>query len=449
MRVRPALITVATFLGLIVLGTVAVALVPNRASGHGSLVTAAFTATSAVCVTGLTVVDLAREMDFGGQLLVLVLLQIGGLGVLTVSNWILLTVRRRSGIASTVLTGETYGGIPSISPRELLQRVVLFTFVTEALGALVLYLRFSQDAPAPTALWQAVFHAVSAFCNAGFSIFGDSLHAYRGDVVVNGTIVFLVIAGGIGFVAATDVTEWVRRRIRGDRRRLYFHTRVVLVTSGGLIAFGFVAFLVFEWANAWTGHSAGNEILESFFLSVTARTAGFNTVDTGHLTNMSLLVLLVLMVIGASPGSTGGGVKTSTMAIIWARVRSFILNRPNTELLGHTVPHRTTAKAMAILMIYILVAMLALLAIQATEFGGAPHERSNGAFLDQLFEVISALSTVGLSTGITRNLTDPSLGILMVCMFVGRVGPLVLAASLIGERPRLPYAVPEADVMVG
>ena len=449
LRSRPALLTVLTFLALIGAGTFL--LLGAGFNGHGrpTLMDAAFTSVSAVCVTGLSVVDLSQDMDFTGQLLVLILLQIGGLGVLTLSNWILLALRRRLGLSGSIVTRETYGGIPRIAPRRILASIMIFTFATEAIGALLLYLRFSADAPPGRALWLAVFHSVSAFCNAGFSLFSDSLVGYRSDTAVNLVVMALIITGGIGFVAAVDVVEWFRGRLRGDRRKLGFHTHVVLATSGVLLLFGCAVFLVFEWGNTIAHDSVPQGILESMFLSVTARTAGFNTVETGHLTNMTLLILMLLMMVGASPGSTGGGVKTTTFAIVWTRVRCHISNRVNTEMLGRTVARQITAKAMAMVLLYALTAMLAMIALQATEYGELPHDQTRGAFLEQLFEVISALSTVGLSTGLTTRLSNAGLSVLMACMFIGRIGPLVLAASLIGERKRMPYAEPEGDIMVG
>lgn len=449
LRNRPALLTVLAFAALIVAGTLLLLLVGFRGTEGRTFVEAAFTAVSAVCVTGLTVLDLSQQMDGGGQLVVLILLQVGGLGVLTLSNWILLAVRRRLGLSGSIVTRQTYGGIPRVAPRRMLANIVLFTFVAEAIGTILLYVRFSADEAPGRALWLASFHAISAFCNAGFSLFSDSLIAYRNDMFVNAVIMGLIVVGGIGFVAAVDVMQWIRDRFTGDRRKLGFHTHVVLVSSGLLIAIGCLVFLAFEWGNTIAHESLPRGLMESLFLSITARTAGFNTVDTGHLTNMTLLVLMLLMMIGASPGSTGGGVKTTSFAIIWARVRCHISNRTDTEMLGRTVAREITAKAMAIVLLYALTAMLAMVALQATEYGELPHDATRGAFLEHLFEVISALSTVGLSTGVTTRLTDAGLGVLMACMFIGRIGPLVLAASLVGERTRMPYAQPEGDIMVG
>ena len=450
MRTRPALLVVVAFAVMIVLGTVMLQL-QSLAGGRPEreLITSAFTAVSAVCVTGLTVVDLSRDMGFGGQLAVLILIQIGGLGVLTLSNWVLLSLRGRLGLFGSIVTVDTLGAHPRVSPTVLLRRIVLFTLVSESLGALVLFVRFLGDFDAGRAVWLAIFHSVSAFCNAGFSLFSDSLMAYRDDLVVNLTVMALIVVGGLGFVAAMDVVEQFAAAVRGVRRKLAAHTRVVVAASLLLVVVSALLFLAFEWNNTFAIESAGGELLQSFFLSVTARTAGFNTVDTAHLTNMTLVILIVLMVIGASPGSTGGGVKTTSMVLLWALLRSNLLNRPETEVGHRRVPAELVAKAMALILLYGCVVVVGMVALQATEFGELPHHETRGLFLEHVFEVVSALSTVGLSMGLTARLSDGGLLVLMVLMFVGRVGPLVIAASLIGERSQFDYRLPEADIMVG
>jgi trk system potassium uptake protein TrkH len=326
---------------------------------------------------------------------------------------------------------------------------MLFTLSSEALGALILFLRFSRDFHTGQAVWLAVFHSVSAFCNAGFSLFSDSLMTYREDVVVNFTVMSLIVAGGIGFVAAMDIGEQAAAMVQGVRRKLAVHTRIVVGASLLLIAAGALLFLAFEWNNTFATESAGGEFVQSFFLSVTARTAGFNTVETAHLTNMTLVTLIVLMVIGASPGSTGGGVKTTSMVLQWALLRSHLFNRPHPEVRDRRVPAALVAKATALILLYGCVVVVGMIALQATEFGELPHQATRGLFLEHLFEVVSALSTVGLSVGLTTRLSDGGLLVVMGLMFIGRVGPLVIAASLIGERSQFDYQLPEADIMVG
>lgn len=450
MRLRPALLVVLTFAGLILGGFVVLtALIHPGGQPETGLITAAFTSVSAVCVTGLTVVDLSRDVGFSGQLAVLVLIQIGGIGVLTLSNWVLLSLRGRLGVYGSGVTLDTVGAHSRLSPRMLVSRIVLFTLSTEAIGALVLFLRFLGDFRPQQAIWLAVFHSVSAFCNAGFSLFGGSLMEYRGDLFVNLTVTALVICGGLGFVVATDVAEWVGATLRGTKHRMAVHTRMVLTTTLILILAGTLVFLIFEWNNTFSTESFGGEFLQSFFLSVTARTAGFNTVETSHLTNMTLVVLIIFMIVGASPGSTGGGIKTTSLVVLWALLRGNLLNRPEAEIAGRRIPRELVAKALALIVLYGCIVIVGLVLLQATEFGELPHPETRGMFLEHTFEVVSALSTVGLSTGVTTRLSDYGLFVLMGLMFVGRVGPLVIAASLIGERTRLEIQLPEADIMIG
>jgi len=450
MRANPALTLTAAFLAMILVGAAAFLLIGFETGGESPRpLTALFTAASAVCVTGLTVVDLSREMDFRGQLVTLLLIQIGGLGVLSLSNWILFSVRGRMGPRGSLLANRVMGGAAPLSPARFLNRVMLYVFACEAAGAALLFLRFLSEAPPRRALWLALFHSVSAFCNAGFTLFPSSLSAYRADPVMNGIIVFLILAGGIGFTAAVDLGGALAALAGRRRRRISFHTRTVLVATAILLAGGFLAFLLFEWGNTFRGVSGKMIFLQSLFLSVTARTAGFHTVPTGHLSNLTLVALILLMAVGASPGSTGGGVKTTSAAIVWAMIRGQVLNRRRTEIFGRTVPFSMVAKALAVILIYFLVVMAAMVAVQAFEFGERPHVETRGLFLEHLFEVVSALSTVGLSTGVTGRLADGSLGVLILCMFAGRVGPLVLVSSLIGERKRHSYSYPEADILVG
>jgi trk system potassium uptake protein TrkH len=449
-RFRPALLVVLAFAVLVVSGTVLLELLIRRTGpATETLVSSAFTSVSAVCVTGLSVVDLSRDTGFGGQLAVLALIQIGGLGVLTLSNWVLLSLRGRLGVVGSAISHATVGLHPRISPSALIKRILVFTLTVEGVGAIVLFSRFSTDYEPRQAVWLAVFHSISAFCNAGFSLFGDSLASYREDLTINLTVMTLVVFGGIGFVVAADLIDQIRAALRGVRRQLTVNTRLVLATTLILILAGTAVFMVFEWKNTFSTEVFGAEILQAFFLSVTVRTAGFNTVETAHLTNMTLVVVMVLMVIGASPGSTGGGVKTTSLIVLWALVRSHLVNRPETEVAGRRIPMGIVAKALALITLYACAVVLGMIALQATEFGELPHQSTRGMFLEHLFEVISALSTVGLSTGVTTTLSDGGLCILMVLMFVGRVGPLVIAASMIGERPRLGFHYAETDIMIG
>ncbi len=441
---------ILSFVALILTGT---ALLYGWGFSHSfagdRFMTSIFTATSAVCVTGLTIADLSHDFSLFGQIVVLLLIQLGGLGLLTISNWIMLSVRGRLESTGTLMTYETMGSVHKLKPYEFLKKIVIFTVFFELFGAIVLLVRFSTGHSFGYAAYLAVFHSISAFCNAGFSLFSDSLMSYRHDLWINLTVISLIIAGGIGFVAAIDIIEFIKGLLHSNRRFLSLHTRVVLATSTILILGGTLFFLIFEWENLAYGESFAYKVLESVFLSVTARTAGFNTIPTGHLTNMSLLVLISLMVVGASPGSTGGGVKTSTIAIIVAMIRSHVFNRPRPEIFHRSIRYDALAKAIAIVVMYVSVVFWAMVVLQASEFGELPHNQTRGLFLEQLFEVVSALSTVGLSTGITAGFGVVGKSVLIACMFIGRVGPLTIASSFIGERRSAPYQYPEGDIMIG
>ncbi len=332
----------------------------------------------------------------------------------------------------------------------MLKRVLLFTFLTEGIGALILFSRLSQILQPGQALWQSVFHAVSAFCNAGFSLFSDSLMHFTGDPVVNLTVMALIFLGGIGFVVFSEIFDFSWRKIAKKKRKsLSLHSRIVLLASLTLIVTGAILFFILEFQTNDSTGKLHEKILSSFFLSVTARTAGFNTVATGQLTNATLLIVIILMVVGASPGSTGGGIKTSTFAIILATLWSKIRNRPQVEVHNRRIPDSIVSKAFATLIAYIFVVLTALIFIELIEAGFAAHQTGHSFFLDYIFEVVSALSTVGLSTGITAKLMPASQTVLIFCMFFGRIGPLFVATSIIGARKSLNYTLPEEEIMVG
>jgi trk system potassium uptake protein TrkH len=414
-----------------------------------SFIDAAFTATSAICVTGLIVKDTGSDFGFWGQAIILCALQMGGLGILTFSNLIILAQRGRLGLEQRVAMGETHGALPYVSPARLLRYIVLYTFALESLGAVALSLRFARDFPLGKAIWLGTFHAVSAFCNAGFSLFTTSLEAYRDDPVVNATVITLIILGGIGFIVVADLATWMTARRKSGKRRLSFHTRVTIGTTLVLLPAGAILVFALEMtgeamAGSWLQHG-----MESVFMSVTARTAGFNTVPVGQLTNGALLVIILLMVVGGSPGSTAGGMKTTTLAALYALVSSRVRNRPKTELLDRSLPGEVTAKALFTACGFLLLIIGGVLALQVTELYGVPHGDRHSDFLAYLFEVVSALGTVGLSTGVTASLSSAGKCVIIACMFVGRLGPLVVANSLLGAQKRADYTYPEESLIVG
>jgi len=448
-KYQPQLSIVISFAVLILTGALALFFFGFRTGEAKNFIEALFTSTSGVCVTGLTVLDIGKDLSFTGQVILLILIQLGGLGLLTVSTWVLLSLKGQISLSASTTVEETLGGIPRIDAAILLKRLIVFTFISELLGAIALFTRFSKDYPIKKAIWLSIFHSISAFCNAGFSLFSDSLTKYRGDPVVNLTIILLIISGGIGFVVVADILEVIKERRKKKRARPSLHTKIVLTTTAILIVSGWILFFVLEYSNTMQFCTLSEKLWSSLFLSVTARTAGFNTLPTGHLTNMTLVFLILLMVVGASPGSTGGGIKTSTAAIIWAMVKSHILNRPKTEIFHRSIPGDQVAKALAVTTLYFTVAFSAVTVLEWTQLGDVSHLLTRGIFLEHVFEVISALSTVGLSTGVTPTLSSSGLCVLITCMYIGRIGPLLLASSLVGERQRLAYSYPEESVLIG
>jgi trk system potassium uptake protein TrkH len=410
-----------------------------------------FTATSAVCVTGLIVRDTATEFTFFGQALILALIQLGGLGILTFTNLVILARRGRVGLSGRILLQQSHGLLPNIPPHRLLRDLLFFTFAFESLGAALLALRFwiSYDFGFFRSCWLGVFHSVSAFCNAGFGLFTNSLVDFRSDVFINGIVMILIVTGGIGFVVFVEARNYLEGLSRRRRVRLSLHTRVVLGTTLLLILAGWGSILLLELTGQGMSGSFWNNCLESLFLSVTSRTAGFNTVDMNQLSNATLLIVILLMFVGGSPGSAAGGVKTTTLATLVGVLFSRARNRPHIELLDRTLPQEVVAKAFMNAAGFLLTCFIAVVALQITELYGQPHALRRGQFLEFLFEVVSALGTVGLSTGITGALSTAGKTVIIVCMFFGRLGPVLVASSLIGRQRRIEYSYPTEEVIVG
>jgi len=457
LRLHPARLMVMTFAVAIAVGTVLLSLPAASAMGQQvEPVDALFTATSATCVTGLIVLDTGEDFSLFGQLVILVLLQLGGLGIMTFSVSLLLAVggtisKQREVVLRDMLDQESIQDV-----MHLVRFILLITFVVEAVGAVVLFFCL---APArgysPRTFYEAVFHSISAFCNAGFSVYRDSLEAFSRLVSVNVAMSVLIVVGGLGFPVLRDLLLSLRggRVQAGLAPRLRTQTKVVLTATVVLLVAGTAIFYVTDAGHTLEGLSTGDRLLASWFQSVTARTAGFNTVPIAGVGQAALLLLMVLMFIGASPGSTGGGVKTTTAAVLWQAMVSAFRGRKEVELFQRTVPRAIVRRAVALVVLSVLVIALATMALMT--WGEKPAEAGNEAgrkpagFEDYLFEAFSAFGTVGLSTGATRQLTQAGKLIVTALMFIGRLGPLTLALSFIGEPRRAEYAYPEERLMVG
>ena len=440
----PPQVLAVSFGVLILLGTVLLSLPVSSTSGAGlAPVDALFTSTSAVCVTGLIVVDTSGALSLFGQLVVLVLIQAGGLGFMTLSTVVAVALGRRMSITDRLALKEAL----NLDSMEGLVRFALTIFrVTAAFelaGAVLLAWRWWGELGPARAAYAGLFHSVSAFNNAGFSLFPTSLMAYRGDVAVNLTVAGLIICGGIGFLVLTELARFRRWAT------LSLHTRVVLIATALLLAGGTVAVYALERGNPLTlgPLGAGEAWLAAFFQSATARTAGFNTIDIGSLTHPTLFLMMALMFIGAAPGGTGGGIKVSTLAVtvvaLWATVRG----RTDAVLFKRRLPQELVARAFFIS----LIAFLALNLVGATVLIA---ERQS--LLPALFETTSAFGTVGLSMSAPGAVTSLSGtfgagGKLLVAamMFMGRVGPLTLAVAVVGRRSGQRIRYPEGRVLIG
>ncbi len=415
-------------------------------------VDALFTATSATCVTGLVVRDTGGDFSFWGQLVILILIQLGGLGIITFTNIMIVLRRGRLTVAQRLLQEESTGLLPNLPAKTILKRVFVFTFMFELVGAAVFAWRFHEAYGQNwnEAVWNGIFHSVSAFCNAGFALFSQSFVPMRGDLVITGTLMVLIVAGGIGFVVFADFGRLLRLRFLHHRVRLAFHSRVVLLSSMALLFVGCVVFVLTESSGeAMAGHGLGGRLLDGLFQSVTCRTAGFNTIDTGQMTNASLVLTMFLMVIGASPGSSGGGMKTTTFAVIVALIVSRVRSRKGVALLGRCASHEAVSKALTTVGGYALLIFFAVTLLQLTEIGGALGASARGAFMDLLFETVSAVGTVGLSTGVTGDLSIAGRMVIIFCMFAGRLGPVLVAVSLIGRKRQLGYHYAEEPLIIG
>lgn len=444
LRHQPVRLLALSFIALIALGTIFLTFPASTSDGRGAnFLDALFTATSAVCVTGLTVRDTSVYFSLFGQIVILTLIQLGALGIMTFYASLAALFGRRLGPAQRRSVADVVEETRDIDLVRTLRYILLFTILAETAGTVLLFLRWLPDFTSPLrALYVAGFHSVSAFCNAGFSVFSRSLETYRTDLLVCVPIMLLIIAGGLGFSVVHELVnrENFRRGPTFALRRLTVHARLVLWTSGILIVFGTIFFFFVEYDNALNELPIGGKLLAALFQAVTPRTAGFNTVPLSYLKPATILLWSVLMFIGASPGGTGGGVKTSTVAVLFLTVRDRILGREDIEVNHRTIPRDIVYKASAIVAVstgIVIFFMTILLLTQSASF----HEI--------LFETLSAFGTVGLSTGLTPKLTAVGKIAIIFLMYVGRLGPLTLALAMRKQQSRPPFSYPTARVMVG
>jgi trk system potassium uptake protein TrkH len=430
-----------SFVGAISAGTLLLILPFSTKTGHISFVDALFTSTSAVCVTGLIVQDTATYFTTVGQVIIMALFQLGGLGIMAFSTLVLLAAGKKISIQDRIIIQEGYHYTSAHSVKSLIRNIFIYTLVIEGAGVLALFLHWHQKFPASRGLFNSVFHSISAFCNAGFSLFSDSFVSFRDDAFVNITIVLLIVLGGLGFLVLKEGREFLFVRLKKQRIRLSLHSRMIFAITSILIAGPFLFFLLAEWDKSLAGYTWKGKVLSSLFQIITPRTAGFNTMDLNTLSLSAVTLLIFLMFVGASPGSTGGGIKTSTFGVIFAFMKSRIAARESVSIFRRTLPGQVVMRAFTVVTLSIGVIFLASFILFMIQPGMTMKQ--------VFFEVFSAFGTVGLSLGITPKLSDLGKIVITLTMYVGRIGPLTMLYAFSRQKSFGKFEYVEESVMIG
>lgn len=444
-KINAPKIIAGSFLGIIAIGAILLSLpISTVKEGSMSLIDALFTSTSAVCVTGLAVVNIGTYFTKFGQIVLIILMQAGGLGIMTLSTFFLILLGKRLQMKDLFVIEGSVGQEVVHGVKGLVKYILVSTFGIEFIGIIILSWRFFSYAhyPIGKAVYYGIFHSVSAFNNAGMGLCVDSLRQFKNDWIMVATFAGLIILGGLGFVVLLNLNTykfWKKNLI--ERGRIRLQTKIVLAVSAFLLILGTCVFMFLEWNNTLVGLTLKDKIINSFFHSTTPRTAGFNTLSIGDMKLTTLCFTLFLMFVGGSPGSTAGGIKTSTFMVLLANTYSIVRGKIDIHLFGRTIPKRVVQEATSITGISVGLVFLGTMVLLMTEQGAD--------FMKVIFEVISAFANVGLSTGITTSLSDLSKFVIIITMFVGRISPLTMAL-IVGKRSELPaVGYPTETVMVG
>lgn len=429
------------FFCIILTGTILLMLpISSRSGQSAGFLNALFTATSASCVTGLVIADTWTQWSLFGQLVIITMIQIGGLGFITIGIFVSMVLRRKIGLKERGLMQESVNTLQIGGMVKLARKIIIGTCIFEGAGALLLSVRFIPRYGLMRGIFYGIFHSISAFCNAGFDLMGNqepysSFVGYYDDWLVNLVLMLLIVIGGIGFIVWDDIS-----RHKLNVRKYLLHSKIVLIVTFVLIFGSAGLFYLFERDHLLVGMSGSGKILTSLFSAVTARTAGFNTTDTGALTDGSKLLTIMLMFIGGSPGSTAGGVKTTTIAIMLLYVRSTIKRTYGVNAFGRRLEDDTIKRASVVFSINLMLALSAALMIMAIQPLPMP---------DVLFETFSAIGTVGMTTGITRDLVPLSRILIIILMYCGRIGSLSFALAFTQKKKVAHVQQPVERITIG
>lgn len=449
LKAHPATVVLAGFISAIVLGTLLLKLPVSTNVGGIPWVDAIFTATSAVCVTGLVVVDTGSYFTTFGQCVILGLIQVGGLGVMTISVALFRWMGRSVSFRQRMVLQDLFAHTPRQDIFSLLKSIFLFTLGAEIVGAVFLTIHWGGELPFHRALYTAIFHSVSAFCNAGFALFSDSMVRYGDNILLNTTVCALIVVGGIGFPVLYDLQSWFNKR--NERRvRLSLQTKTVLWTTLILIVSGALMFGFLERQGLGGNPSLAYRLLTPLFQSITCRTAGFNTVDIASLKDATLAMMIFLMFFGASPGSCGGGVKTTTLALLSIFTLSRVMKRRRVNMFKKSVPGETVTRSVSLVLVSIaIIGMVLFLILLGDSAGGHEVAGPRGVFLTYLFETVSAFGTVGLSMGVTPDLSTWGKCWIIFMMIIGRVGVLTFSYIIVGSGTTTGVEYAEENLMIG
>lgn len=439
-KLNPAQILVLGFARLIIIGGILLNLPIASVDGESiGFIDSLFTSASAVCVTGLVVVNTATYWTLFGKIVILMLIQMGGLGFMTMATLVALLIGKRITLRQRLVIQEGLNQFSLEGVVKLTKYVIMSTLIIEAIGAIILSTRFVPIYGIKNGIWYSIFHSISAFCNAGFDITGNSIVPFAGDAVVNITLALLIIIGGLGYTVYIDLTR--NKEFKSNT----LHTKFVLLSTAILLITGFVFILIIEYNNPKT---LGNlpfidKITASMFQAVVPRTAGFNSIDIGGLTKATSFLMIILMFIGGSPGSTAGGIKTTTFGVIILTMYSILKGKSDVDVFRKRIPYELIFRALAVLGISLFLVVFVTMILTLTE--------SENSFLDLLFETTSAFATVGLTRGVTSDLSSIGRLILIFTMFTGRLGPLTLGFALAKrqDKDKGNFRYPEGKIMIG